>query len=67
MDFDLQKDVGHKHDWGVYNDMTSMLDSSIEQFEDRDQGRDHPKFYFGKRRHSVYWDMQSRNRGVQGE
>jgi hypothetical protein len=56
-------EVDGKKGGGPYSDITNTFDGSSDQFEDGNQGRDHPKFYFGKRHHSVHWDMESRNKG----
>lgn len=49
---------------GAYSDITSTFDGSSDQFEDGNQGRDHPKLYFGKHHHTVHWDMDSRNKNT---
>jgi hypothetical protein len=57
-------EVHGKKGGGAYSDISHTFDGSSDQFEDWNQGRDHPKFYFGKRFHSVHWDMESKNKAT---
>lgn len=49
-------EVDGKRGGGYYGDIPSTFDSSGDQFEDGNQGRDHPKLFFGKHHHAVHWD-----------
>jgi hypothetical protein len=49
---------------GAYSDIPNTFDGSSDQLEDGNKGRDHPKFYFDKMKHSVHWDMESRNKNT---
>ncbi|CAG5158182.1 uncharacterized protein ALTATR162_LOCUS5026 [Alternaria atra] len=49
---------------GFWNDVPSTFDSTDDQMQDGNKQRNHAKLYFGKRSHSVHYDMESRNKNT---
>lgn len=52
-------EVDGKRGGGSYSDIPSTFDSSSDQLEDGNQGRDHPKLYFGNHHHVVHLNTSS--------
>jgi hypothetical protein len=49
---------------GRYADVPNTFDSEVDQFTNGNQGRNHPKLYFGKHQHAVHWDKSDKNKNV---